>query len=255
MALRTKTRRDRIVEMTKSKGFVRCSELSDFFGVSTVTIRQDLDFLGEKGLLKKTYGGAVAHGDPTLDSEFSQRALLQSDQKQRIGARAAEQIRPGETILLDAGSTTIEIAKQLPENADITIVTCALNVAMEAVRRSGVHAVLCGGVLNSRTLAVSGPYVDRTLQDFHADRLFLATYSVSLDRGLGERNFTGAQAKRSLLQAAQHVTLVCDSTKFESVAPVVIASLDVVQQVITDRGVPQQYVEYFENRQVPMDIV
>src|SRR3954452_17512592 len=122
MAIRTTARRDRIMQVAKSKGFVRSSELSDMFGVSTVTIRQDLDFLGNQGLLKKTYGGAIAHGEPTLDSEFAQRANVNADQKQRIGERAASIIQPGETILLDAGSTTIEIAKRLPENADLTVV-------------------------------------------------------------------------------------------------------------------------------------
>jgi DeoR family transcriptional regulator of aga operon len=255
MAIRTSARRDGIMQLAKSKGFVRSSELSDIFGVSTVTIRQDLDFLGNQGLLQKTYGGAIANGEPTLDSEFSQRAMDHADQKQKIGARAASIIKPGETILLDAGSTTIEIAKRLPENADLTVVTCAINVAMEAVKRVGVSVVLCGGALNSRTLSVSGPYVDQALEYFHADRLFLATYSVSIDKGLGERNFSGAQTKRSLLQSAQQITLVCDSSKFGATSPVVIASLDVVQRVITDGGVPQEYIDFFGNRQVEMDVV
>ena len=93
--------------------------------------------------------------------------------KQRIGARAASIIKPGETILLDAGSTTIEIAKQLPENADLTVVTCAINVAMEAVKRVGVSVVLCGGALNPRTLSVSGPYVDQALETFTPIDCFL----------------------------------------------------------------------------------
>jgi DeoR/GlpR family transcriptional regulator of sugar metabolism len=255
MAIRTTARRDRIIQLAKSKGFVRSSELSDMFGVSTVTIRQDLDFLGSQGLLKKTYGGAIAQGEPTLDSEFSQRAMDHADQKHRIGARAASIINAGETILLDAGSTTIEIAKNLPESADLTVVTCAINVAMEAVKRAGVSVVLCGGALNPRTLSVSGPYVDQALEDFHADRLFLATYSVNIEKGLGERNFSGAQTKRSLLRAAQQITLVCDSSKFGATSPVVIAPLDVVQHVITDGGTPQEYLDFFASRQVEVDVV
>jgi len=255
MAVRTSARRDRVIQLAKSKGFVRSSELSDIFGVSTVTIRQDLDFLGNQGLLKKTYGGAIAAGEPTLDTEFSQRAMDHAGEKRRIGARAASIIKPGETILLDAGSTTIEIAKCLPEHADLTVVTCAINVAMEAVKRTGVNVVLCGGALNPRTLSVSGTYVDQALQDFHADRLFLATYSVNIEKGLGERNFSGAQTKRSLLGAAQQITLVCDSSKFGATSPVVIAPLDVVQQVITDSGIPQEYSEFFAGRQVEVDVV
>ena len=187
MAIRTTARRDGIMQLAKSKGFVRSSELSDIFGVSTVTIRQDLDYLGNQGLLQKTYGGAIANGEPTLDSEFSQRAMDHADQKQRIGARAASIIKPGETILLDAGSTTIEIAEATSRERGFNRRDCAINVAMEAVKRVGVSVVLCGGALNPRTLSVSGPYVDQALEYFHADRLFLATYSVSIEKGLGEQ--------------------------------------------------------------------
>src|SRR3954452_9430156 len=110
--------------------------------------------------------------------------MKHKNKKRRRGARPASIIKPGETILIDAGSTTIEIAKSLPEHADLTVVTCAINVAMEAVKRPGVSVVLCGGALNPRTLSASGPYVDQALEDFHADRLFLATYSVSTEKGL-----------------------------------------------------------------------
>ena len=133
MARRVDTnRRESIAQLVRQTGFVRNSELSDRFGVSTVTIRQDIDALSARGLIQRTYGGAVVAPDAIQDTSFAARSAEHADAKRRIGRAAAAAVRPGETILLDSGSTTIEIARHLRENAEITVVTCALNVALEA---------------------------------------------------------------------------------------------------------------------------
>jgi DeoR/GlpR family transcriptional regulator of sugar metabolism len=123
--------------------------------VSTVTIRQDIDALSARGLIQRTYGGAVVAPDAIQDTSFAARSAEHADAKRRIGRAAAAAVRPGETILLDSGSTTIEIARHLRENAEITVVTCALNVALEAGSRAGVTVVVCGGTLNPRTLSTA----------------------------------------------------------------------------------------------------
>ena len=148
-------RRDSIVRLVRETGFVRNSELSSRFGVSTVTIRQDIDALSAKGLVQRTFGGAVFQIEPDQDTAFDLRSAENIGAKRRIGAAAAKSIRPGETILLDSGTTTMEIARQLPENADITVVTPALNIALEAGAKSGVTVVVCGGRLNPRTLSTA----------------------------------------------------------------------------------------------------
>ena len=166
-------------------------------GVSTVTIRQDLEQLEWRGLLRRTYGGAAAIAAGTPDSAFSIRSAQHSLAKRRIGAAAAAMILPGETIVLDAGTTTIEIARQLPADSDLTVVTCAWNVALHASSRPGVQVILCGGLFNPKTLSVVGPQVERVLEEINADRLFLATYAVNLAKGLCERNLAGAHTKRA----------------------------------------------------------
>jgi len=250
---RAKGRRNRIVELTQSNGAVRSSELSAFFDVSVVTIRQDLSVLVKRGVLARTYGGAVAVDVQKKDTAFQYRQARNAEQKQQIGAFAAGLVKPGETILLDAGTTTIEIAKRLPENADITVVTCAVNVALEAVQRQGVNVILCGGILNPRTLAVTGHHVDRALEELHADRLFLATYALNLEKGLCERNFQGACVKRALINAAREVNVVCDSTKFSCVAPIVTAQLGVINRVITDAGISDEDYEKLLHRGIVVE--
>jgi len=243
------------MQLALSKGFVRNSELSDEFGVSIVTIRQDIDHLAKRGLLQKTYGGGVALGKSAPDSPFEDRASLHADKKRRIGEFAARLIGAGETVILDAGTTTIEIARRIPENADITVVTCAINVAIEAAKRSGVHVVLCGGMLNMRTLSVSGPYIDKVLREIQAHRLFLATYAVNLEKGLGERNIAAAHVKRELIAASQNVIVVCDSSKLGAVAPIMISPVKVANRFITDSDAPPAFLEELRQLGIHVDAV
>jgi DeoR family transcriptional regulator of aga operon len=251
----TTARQGRIIELLRENGFVRNSELSSLLGVSTVTIRQDVETLQSLGVVRKMFGGAVLQAEGVPDSVFAQRAQVHREEKQRIGAAAARLIQPGETILLDAGTTTVEIAKRLPEHADLTVLTAALNVALEAGARAGVSVIVCGGDLNPRTLSAVGYHVEHMLRDVNADRLFLATYAVDLNRGLAERNFAGAQIKRKLIAAARQVMLVCDSSKFGETAPVLFAPLDLVHYVVTDQGITDQVRDFFQEKQIPVEAV
>ncbi len=248
-------RRESITRLIRENGFIRNSEISSKLGVSVVTIRQDVEALSAQGLIQKTYGGAILPQEINLDSSFDARSDEHVEAKRRIGAAAAKLIAPQETILLDAGTTTIEIARRLPENADITVVTCALNVALEASARAGVTVILCGGRLNPRTLSVAGHQVERDLADICADRLFLATYGVDMQKGLAERNFDGAQTKRALIAAAREVVLVCDASKFGAAGPVLISPLEVIQRVITDDAMSETFRQWLRSKRISVDIV
>jgi DeoR family transcriptional regulator of aga operon len=249
------TRRDSIVRLVQEAGFVRNSELSSHFGVSTVTIRQDIDALSAKGLVQRTYGGAVFQIEPERDTAFDLRSSEHASAKRRIGAAAAQSIRPGETILLDSGSTTMEIARRLPQNADITVVTPALNIALEAGAKPGVTVVVCGGRLNPRTLSTAGHETARHLSEFFADRLFLATYGVDLDKGLAERNLEVAETKRALIASASEITLVCDSSKFGCAGPILISPLTVVRRIVTDGAIPPDYRAWLLTTDIELELV
>ncbi len=227
-------RRASIADIARRKGFVRNSDLSQRFGVSTVTIRQDIEALSAQGLVHRTFGGAMFAAEAMPDSSFEQRSAEHRPSKQRIGAAAAASIRPGETILLDSGTTTMEIARRLPQNADITIVTCALDIALEAGAKPGVTVIVCGGRLNPRTLSTADSETGKQLSQIFADRLFLGTYGIHGEKGLAERSHDVAQAKRALIAAARDVTLVCDSSKFADAGPVIVAPISIASCIITD---------------------
>jgi DeoR family transcriptional regulator of aga operon len=248
-------RRDSIARLVRKTGFVRTSELSDRFGVSTVTIRQDIDALSAEGLLQRTYGGAVSQIDGAEDTAFDLRSSANSEAKIRIGRAAARSIKPGETVLLDSGTTTIEIARHLPENAGITIVTPALNIALEAGTKSGVEVLVCGGRLNPRTLSTTAHEIARSFSEIFADRLFLATYGVDVEKGLAERSIEIAETKRALIRAAREVTLVCDSSKFGSAGPILISPLNVVRRVITDDRIPPADLAWLRAERIAVELV
>jgi DeoR/GlpR family transcriptional regulator of sugar metabolism len=241
--------------LVRKTGFVRTSDLSGRFGVSTVTIRQDIEALSADGLVQRTYGGAVSQVDSAEDTAFHLRSITHSDAKVRIGRAAARSVRPGETILLDSGTTTIEIARHLPENTGITVVTPALNIALEAGARAGVEVLVCGGRLNPRTLSTTAHEIGRSFSEIFADRLFLATYGVDVGKGLAERSIEVAETKRSLIRAAREITLVCDSSKFGSAGPILISPLEVVRHVITDAGIPASDLAWLVNAGISVDQV
>jgi DeoR family transcriptional regulator of aga operon len=248
-------RRDSIARLVRKTGFVRTSELSGRFGVSTVTIRQDIDALSAEGLVQRTYGGAVSQIEGVEDTAFDLRAAANNDAKVRIGEAAARSIRPGETVLLDSGTTTIEIARHLPENSDITVVTPALNIALEAGRRSGVEVLVCGGRLNPRTLSTTAHEIARSFSEIFADRLFLATYGIDVEKGLAERSLEIAETKRALIRAAREITLVCDSSKFASAGPILISPLSVVGRVITDGKIPPAALKWLRSAKIDVELV
>ena len=248
-------RRESIVSLARESGFVRSSELSNRLGVSTVTIRQDIDALSARGLIQRTYGGAIFNPEGGLDSTFAARSSEHGEAKRRIGAAAARSVAAGETIILDSGSTTIEIARRLPEGRDITVITCAINIALEAAARRGVTVIVCGGRLNTRTLSTADHHTKRQLSEIFADRLFLATYGIDLDKGLAERSFEIADTKRAMITAAREITLVCDSSKFNSAGPVLIAPVSVVKRIITDDGVPPVQLRRLRKNHIEVQVV
>jgi DeoR family transcriptional regulator of aga operon len=250
----TETRRNTIAQLITENGFIRSSELSDQLGVSIVTIRQDIDSLCAKGVAQRTYGGAIRLDSPAGDSAFAVRAKQQSTQKARIGAAAAGLIQRGETVLLDAGSTCFEVARHLTADLGITVVTCGINIAIEAVSKPGVNVIVGGGILNPNTLSAVGPMCEQMMQEIYADYLFLGTYGVHLEKGLAERNYQLAHLKRLLIASARQVVLVCDSSKFGNFGPVFSSSLDVVNHVVTDSSIPEEYQSWFASRGIKVSI-
>jgi len=232
-------RRSRIGTLAARKGVVRTLELSRIFGVSLVTIRNDLDLLAQEGVLIRDRGGAVVNTNTALTTAFNQRAELSLDEKCRIGQVAARMVRPGDTIILDAGTTVMEMAKALVDVTPLTVVTNALNVAMQVGASRDVNVVLVGGSLNRDTISVIGPTASQHLADLMVQKVFLATHGMDED-GLVDPSLEVAQVKRAMIQAARQVILLADSSKWRKAGFAKVVRLTAIHTVISDDKLPDE---------------
>lgn len=243
-------RRRMISELVASRGSLRVAELSDMLGVSEVTIRNDLELLAHEGLLVRDHGGAIACTHTALSVAFEQRARQSLDAKQRIAQEAASLVQAGDTIMLDAGSTLMEMAKRLPNLSPLTVITNALNVAIQIGSLPDVHVVLAGGSLSSQTIGTVGPLTEHALADLLADKLFLGTHAFELENGLSDLSIEVARVKRTMISSAKQVILLADSGKFPARALARVAPLSDVHCIITDSGFPMEIAQQLADQNI-----
>lgn len=236
--LLTAQRRDRIAEMIARDGAVRVNEMSRLFAVSEVTIRGDLDAMAKRGLLIRDHGGAIANAHSSLALAFEQRALHRREVKRRIGAIAAQMVHSGDTIIVDAGTTAMAMAKALVVAGPLTVVTNALNVAAEIGSRPEVNIILAGGSLSRETISTIGSIAERTIAGLIVDKLFLGAHAIDAERGIVDVSVEGARVKAAMIQAARRVVLMADSSKWERPALACVAPLSAIHTLISDDDIP-----------------
>jgi DeoR/GlpR family transcriptional regulator of sugar metabolism len=230
-------RRRRILDWIQEEGAARVRDLAAAFHVSEATIRQDLERLEQEGAITREHGGAFLNSVPVQVGSMSLHHQENMDQKRRIGACAAALVRDGETLILDAGTTTTEIALRLVQRRNLTVITNALNIAMilGAVPGNAVH--MPGGQFKAPTLSLSGDKSVDYFRNIFAGKLFLATAGVGVDSGLTYPSFADLQLKEAMIKAARHVYLVADSSKINKSSLTRLGSLEVIQSFITDNGI------------------
>jgi len=250
-------RRRRIMEILEAQERVTVDELVSRYGVSAVTIRGDLDALAESGSVIRSHGGALKRIDAPEDVPLSVKETLHHPEKVRIGHAAAHMIREGETVMLDSGSTTMEIARQIKflRWKSLNVITNALNVAMELANLPHVRLIMIGGILRQMSYSLTGPHAEQVLRGLHADRLFLGVDGLDPEIGLMTPEVPEAQLNAIMIQVSREVVVVADSTKFQRRSLSVIAKLDSVHKVITDSGATPEIVAALRARNLEVMIV
>lgn len=234
-------RRAAIVDIVMEKGVISVSDVAQLYGVSDVTARNDLDVLARQGMVVRQRGGAIAQVQTILAKAFDQRSDVNLDAKMRIGAHAASLVQPGETIMMDAGTTVLEMAKRLHRVGSITVVTNAMNVASQIINRAGSHVILLGGSLSPETISTVGPLVESALSDLVVSKLFLGAHTVDVEAGIVDTAMEIARVKRAMIQTANEVILLADSSKWTVRSPEAfarVAPLTAVHTVVTDSDLP-----------------
>lgn len=246
-------RKQRILAALHRTAAVRVEDLGQALRVSPASIRRDLADLQRAGLLKRTHGGAVSPHLAALEPSLAEKEDQYQAEKTAIAALAVDFIQDGDTICLDAGSTTRQIARRLKTRRGITVVTNAPNIAWE-LAGSEVEIVLTGGQLRRGILSLVGPLTEQTLAALHVDKLFLAANGIDLVKGVTTPNLIEAQAKQAMIRSANEVILVADHSKFEQVAFGRICPLNQIHHLITDAAAPAATIAAIEQLGVKVHV-
>lgn len=231
-----KERRAKILRKLEEKPNVSVSEMSKEFNVSEVTIRKDLNELKRRNLLMRVRGGAIKHPDTESnnDIEVDRKRLFHYKEKKAIGQLAASLINENETILIDSGSTTLEIAKNLDAFQNLTIITNALNIAIELTKYKRFNVILLGGFIREASLSTVGSIAESILKIFYCDKLFLGVDSISIDKGLSTTNIEEANINQTMMSISKQTIAVFDSSKFDKRKFAFIAPMDQIDTIVTD---------------------
>ena len=246
-------RKHQILAALRRAPAIRAVELGRTLGTSLASIRRDLADLERSGLLKRTHGGAISNNLANFEPSLAQKEDQLQAEKAAIAALAASLVEPGDTVFLDAGSTTRLIARQLRAVPGVTVVTNALNVASE-LASSDVEVILTGGHLRRGVLSQVGPIAEQAIAGLHVDKLFLAANGVDLAKGVTTPNVAEARTKRAMVDSAKHVILTADHTKFGRVTFGRVCGLDRVHTVITDDRLPARLATAITQRGLKLHI-
>lgn len=237
MQKNTIDRRDKIVRLIIKSGKVRVNELSTLFDISQVTIRNDLKYLEDKGIVHKSYGGALVRNNVALDESIFEKKKLHAVEKDRIGRVAAKMILDGDSIILDSGTTTSAIVKYIKDRKELTVLTNAVNIASELAGVSDITVLLTGGKLRKKSFSLVGPQSEIMLRSHYFDKLFLGVDGFDLSFGLTTPNYLEAQLNKMMVEVSEQVIAVTDSSKFNRKSLCLITGLESIDKVITDKNI------------------
>ncbi|TVR71876.1 MAG: DeoR/GlpR transcriptional regulator [Marinilabiliales bacterium] len=227
-------RREKILELIKEDGHARVIDLSRIFKVTEVTIRQDLEKLEREGFIKREHGGAFLKNVESHVRNIMLRNQENLPDKASIARKAVELISDGDTIILDSGSTTTEIAKLITGFRNLTVITNALNIALILGGDPGINLVVTGGEFKAPTLSLTGQKAADFFNNLHVDKLFLATAGITLKAGLTYPSISDIVVKRAMIESADLVYLVADASKIGKAAFASLGSLSLINYLITD---------------------
>jgi DeoR/GlpR family transcriptional regulator of sugar metabolism len=247
-------RRMKILEWLQEEGSARVRDLSVAFAVSEATIRQDLERLDADGYVVREHGGAYLKSMPQQVQSMSLQHGTNMDRKKRIGRAAAALIGNGETIILDSGSTTTELANNLTGHDSLNVITNAINIALMLGALPSISVHLSGGLFKAPTLSVTGEKSGDFFEGIFAEKLFLATAAVSFEAGLTFPAMADLYVKRAMIKAASKVYLVADSTKIGRTSFSSLGPIDMIGAFITDDGISAADRTEFERRGIEVII-
>ncbi len=230
-------RQGEILKLLEREGGAKVTDLGRHFSVSEVTIRKDLEKLEAEGGIFKGHGGAFLKDVPEKSSGFSFEKTENVYEKQAIGRAAEHLIENRDTLIIDSGTTTMELANEINQAKNLIIITNSVPAALRLANIPSIEIHITGGEVNANSLAVAGPQAADFFESIHVDKLFLSAIGLSFKTGLVYSETDSAIVKKAMIQAAEQVYLLLDSSKFEKKSFSPIGAIEVLDFVITDSGI------------------
>ncbi len=249
-------RREQILEILEKENRLLISDLTKKFKTTPATIRKDLTLLEKKGLLKRTHGGAIKNKSKSLfrGLALKEKEKLFLDEKIRIAKEAAKLISEGDQIILDSGSTTEMLAKEIKYFKGITVITNAINIATELMQ-SDIEVILLGGMLIKESSALVGPITEDALQKISVNKFFQGVDGIDLKVGLTTPNMIEAKTNRMMMNVASERILLVDSSKFGRKSLSVIAKVNELDKIITTKKLSKKELKKYSDYGVDVVIV
>ena len=245
-------RRQRILARVREMSFVGATELSEFLGVSEMTIRRDIRLLDERGLARSVHGGVTRIAETKFGTDFHLRSTMNHEAKALIAAAAVGLIASDSSIAIDTGTTALELAALLEPPTRLSIVTPSLPVMAALANRAGIEIIGLGGVLHSESQGFAGPATLAALQSLHVRQTFLSATAIG-QGALWCGNPWDAETKRELVRVSDQVVLLADSSKFAAASLANIVPLTAIHVLVTDEGIAQEHLD--ELRRAGVDVL
>jgi len=242
MGLGFAERKKMILDILNTENKVEVTKLAERLVVSEVTIRRDLSIMEKQGLLAKTYGGAVKLEQTLLETMYRDNARKMPKEKEAIGKYAAELVKKGDVIFIDAGTTTAEIARNLKNRSNITVVTNSILVMLELRTSRDISTILLGGNCRVGSFDLSGPLAEKGIGSFRADKALLGTDGMSVDGGVTTGDIYTAKMTELMCRLASEVIIVTDHTKIGKNSFSKYTDIKDIDKLITDKTADKTYL-------------
>lgn len=243
-------RRSRLVSLLNEKESVSVQEAAKYFGVAEETIRRDLNFLENQNMLIRTHGGAVLSNSSKPEISYEIRSKINIIGKDRIGREAAKHVNEGDTIILDASTSSYFVAKHIRNKKNITVITNAENVITTLSGVNDIELISTGGVLRRKSMSYVGSAAECSLSSYHANKLFFSCMGFTLDSGLTDSNGQESDMKKIMISHAQFIFFLCDHTKFEKVGYASTARTEDINILITDEPLKYETSAVFSSHDI-----
>lgn len=242
-------RKNKIKEIILEQKSVTVSELTNIFKVTEETIRRDLKQLEEEGVLTRTYGGAFISEGVQNDVNVNLREHIHVEGKRKIAAKCLSMIKNGDSIFLDASTTSLVIATML-EDKKLTVVTNSIKVINTLLDKQNINIVVIGGTLSPSSLSNVGRSAEYTMNHYFFDTAFISCRSVSMQHGITDSNEQQAAIRKLAAEHANNVYLIADYTKFDKTSFARICDFDLIDNVVVDKSLSQEWKQFLDEQNI-----